>query len=249
MKKEDIVINGKIVFTNDHFTIIAGPCAVEDEGSLVQTAALLQKYDLKILRGGTNKLRTSPYSFQGLGENGVLLLSLVAKDHGLFSTTEITQISEIDFLYKHIDIFLVGTRNMYNYQLLKELSKQDKPVILKRGMCATIKEWILAAEYLIENGKKNIILCERGIRTFDDTLRNTFDLAAAVYTNMNTAYHVITDPSHATGNRELIEPLVRASKAAGISGVMLEIHPDPEKALSDGKQMINFQQFEKIMKI
>ncbi|MCL1827604.1 MAG: 3-deoxy-7-phosphoheptulonate synthase [Candidatus Cloacimonetes bacterium] len=245
--KEVINIGKMTIFSENSFNMIAGPCAIETEKSLRDTAAVLQNHRVKILRGGANKLRTSPYSYQGKGAEGIVWLSDIAREYELFSMTEITEVNEIDYLYKYIDIFLIGTRNMFNYTLLKELSKQDKPVILKRGMAATIKEWLLAAEYLSINGKKNIILCERGIRTFDDTLRNTFDLAAALYVLLQTPYFVITDPSHATGNRSLITPLVLASKAAGLSGAMIEIHPKPDEALSDGQQMLNFEEFEHLI--
>jgi len=247
-QKKNITISNTIVFSENEFRIIAGPCTVDDEKSLRATAELLKKNGIKIIRGGVNKLRTSPYSFQGYGIKAAKLLNRVAQDNELFTTTEITEINEIDYLYKYIDIFLVGTRNMFNYQLLKELSKQDKPIILKRGMSATVKEWLLAAEYLTQNGKRDILLCERGIRTFNDCLRNTFDLAAAIYVNQNTSYLVITDPSHATGINRLVEPLVLASKAAGLHGAMVEIHPFPKKSLSDSEQLLDFNMFDNMMK-
>jgi 3-deoxy-7-phosphoheptulonate synthase len=245
--KQDIIIDEKIIFKEDLFAVIAGPCAVEDEYSLREIAKLLKEYGVTMLRGGANKLRTSPHSFQGMGKKAVLLLSKVAKEYGLFSVTEVTSEKEIDFINKHIDIVLIGTRNMYNYPLLKEVGKLEKPIILKRGMSATVKEWLLAAEYLTQNGNQNIILCERGIRTFETVTRNTLDLASAVYVSKNTPYHVITDPSHATGNSNLVEPMVLASLACGVQGSMIEIHPTPHKALSDGEQMLNFKQFKHLL--
>ncbi|MCL2064640.1 MAG: bifunctional 3-deoxy-7-phosphoheptulonate synthase/chorismate mutase [Candidatus Cloacimonetes bacterium] len=245
--RKRISLNDTILFQENDFNIIAGPCAVESEDYLIKTAQLLVKHKIKMIRGGANKLRTSPYSFQGLGNEGISLLSKIAKEYYLFSVSEITSLQEIDLIEKHIDIVLLGTRNMHNYQLLKELGQVNKPVILKRGMAATVKEWLLAAEYIKLNGNPNIILCERGIRTFETCLRNTFDLASAVYVSQNYDYIVITDPSHATGNKNLVEAMTLASLVAKTQGAMIEIHPEPEKSLSDGEQMLNFQQFERLM--
>ena len=242
-----IIINNTTLFSDDDFTIIAGPCAVEDEDSLRQTALFLKNNGVKILRGGVNKLRTSPKSFQGNGEAAVHLLSKTAKEFNLFSATEIISETEIDFLNEHIDIFVVGTRNMYNYRLLKELGKIDKPIILKRGMCATIQEWVLAAEYISQNGNEKIILCERGIRTFENELRYTFDLAAAVYVKQRYPYYIITDPSHATGINSLVIPMAIASRAVSVHGVMIEIHPKPEISKSDAVQMLTFEEFQKFL--
>jgi 3-deoxy-7-phosphoheptulonate synthase len=244
----DVVIGDEVLFSTNDFTVIAGPCAVENEKDLRITAEILAKNNIRIMRGGVNKLRTSPYDFQGLGDEGIRLLSSTAKEYGLYSLTEITSLKEIDMIAQYIDILLVGTRNMYNYQLLKEIGGINKPVVLKRGMSATIKEWLLAAEYLKMSGCQDVILCERGIRTFESTLRNTFDLASAIYVSQHYEYHVITDPSHATGNAELIQPLVLASLVSGIQGTMIEIHPEPQRALSDGEQMLNFEQFEGVVK-
>ena len=246
-QKTDIVIGSDVLFKESGFSVIAGPCAVENEEYLIRTAETLVKHNVKLIRGGANKLRTSPYTFQGLGKEGISLLSKVAKDFSLYSVTEITSLTEIDLIDNHIDIVLVGTRNMHNYQLLKEVGKLNKPVILKRGMSATVKEWLLAAEYVGMCGNKQIILCERGIRTFDNCLRNTLDLASAVHVSRNYSYHVITDPSHATGNKDLVAPMVLASLAAGVQGVMIEIHPEPKRALSDGEQMLNFEEFDRLM--
>ena len=247
IEKKDIYCSKDIIFNENNFNIIAGPCAVENEKYLIQTAELLKKLDIKMIRGGANKLRTSPYSFQGIGVEAFRLLSQVSKEYGLLSVSEITSLREIDSLNEYIDIILVGTRNMFNYQLLKELGKLNKTVILKRGMSATVKEWVLAAEYVISNGNPNVILCERGIRTFETSSRNTFDLASAVLVNQNYSFQVISDPSHATGNKKLVSPMTLASLIAGLQGVMLEIHPEPHKALSDAEQMLDFQQFTELV--
>jgi 3-deoxy-7-phosphoheptulonate synthase len=247
MKKKNIVVKNETLFTEGKFGLIAGPCAIENEADLRQTAELLQKLGLKMLRGGVTKLRTSPHSFQGMGKPAFQLLSNVAKDYGLYSVTEITSTDEIDEINKHIDIVWIGTRNMYNYQLLKEVGKLDKPIILKRAISATIKEWLLAAEYIKLSGNTNIILCERGIRTFDHTMRYTLDLATAVYVSQTTEHHVIIDPSHATGKRELVTPMTLAGKAAGVSGAMIEIHPMPSQSQSDSEQMLGFEEFTELV--
>ena len=245
--KKDISLNGQVLFSEKGFSMIAGPCAVENEKDLVTTAELLIKNNVKMMRGGAYKLRTSPYDFQGLGDEGLQILSRVAKAHNLFSVTEIISLKEMDLFEKYIDIIIIGTRNMYNYQLLKEIGTTKKPVILKRGMSATVKEWLLAAEYIRMGGNDNLVFCERGIRAFDNSLRYTFDLATAVHVNNKYGFHVITDPSHATGNADLITPLVLASLVTGIQGCMIEIHPNPSKALSDGDQMIDFDRFDNLM--
>jgi len=247
IKRTPIIHKDQILFSDSSFTIIAGPCAVEDEDSLRKTANFLSENGIKMLRGGVNKLRTSPYAFQGLGREAVYLLSKVAKEYNLLSVAEITSESEIDFLTEYIDILVVGTRNMFNYRLLKELGKLRKPIILKRGMSATIQEWTYAAEYILLQGNENIILCERGIRTFEDTTRYTFDLAAAVYVLQNFPYYIITDPSHGTGIRSLVLPMAEASRAVSLHGVMIEIHPNPEISKCDAEQMLNFNDFVKLL--
>ena len=244
MAKQPIKIKDTPIFEQGGFSVIAGPCAIENKDHLVQTAELLSKLNVKMLRGGAYKLRTSPHSFQGIGKEAVILLSDIAKDYGLFSVTEIISLQDIDLIHKYIDIILVGTRNMYNYPLLKELGQVSCPIILKRGMCATVEEWLLAAEY-IDNDK--IILCERGIRTFETCTRNTLDLSSAVFVEKKSNFHVITDPSHATGNRDLVIPMALASKACGVQGVMVEIHPEPDKALSDAEQMLDFEMFKELI--
>jgi 3-deoxy-7-phosphoheptulonate synthase len=246
-QKSPIVIKNEILFSEDKFNIIAGPCAVEDEQSLLLTAGFLSLKGIRMIRGGARKLRTSPHSFQGMGEEGVSLLSSVAQGHGLYSVSEITSIRELDLFEKYIDIIVVGTRNMHNTELLIELGKIDKPIILKRGMSATVNEWLNAAEYIKLNGNDQIVLCERGIRTFETATRNTFDIACAVYVATKYDYLVITDPSHATGLSELVAPMTLASFAAGVQGAMIEIHPDPETALSDREQVLSFPDFSELL--
>jgi len=232
-----------MLFSEGVFAIIAGPCAVEDEQSLISTAELLVRHNVKMIRGGVNKMRTSPHTFQGLGEPAAKMLAKVAKQYGLYAVSEITCVNEIDLIEKYIDIAVVGTRNMQNTPLLKELGKLQKPVILKRGMASTVQEWLLAAEYVLFGGNERIILCERGIRTFEQCTRYTFDLASAVYASLHSPYFVIADPSHATGLAELVPPMVSASRAAGLAGCMIEVHPAPEQASCDGEQMLNFGEF------
>ena len=234
------------LFDKNIFSIIAGPCAIENEDYLYQTAEFLSKKNIRYIRGGAFKLRTSPNTFQGLGELGVKLLHQAANDFNLISISEITSIQEIELMNEYIDVLLVGTRNMYNYPLLKALSFIKKPVILKRGMSATVKEWLSAAEY-ISADNNSIILCERGIRTFETCTRNTLDLASAVWVQQNTNYSVFIDPSHATGDAKLIIPMALASLASGCSGLMIEIHPRPEKALSDKEQMLDFDEFSQLL--
>lgn len=231
----------------DNINIIAGPCAIESKESLEKIAVFLSEKNIKFLRGGAYKLRTSPKSFQGLGEYGVKLLNECAKKYNMYSVCEITCISQIDLMQKYIDVLLIGTRNMYNYPLLEEISKTDKPVILKRSMSATTNEWLLAAEYLKNRTKSNVILCERGIRTFETNTRNTLDLASAVWVKQNSDYPVIIDPSHATGNAGLVLPMSMAAIASGIDALMIEVHNDPTNALSDNYQMLDFKQFEDLL--
>lgn len=240
------ITNINNLFKENTFNIIAGPCAIETEKYLYKTAEFLHNNNIQFIRGGAYKLRTSPQSFQGLGEIGIHLLHDVANHFNLITVSEITSITEIEIMNNYIDVILVGTRNMYNYPLLKELSKLNKPIILKRGMSATVDEWLLAAKY-VSNIDTNIVLCERGIRTFETCTRNTLDLASAVWVQQNSIYNVIIDPSHATGDSNLIIPMSLAAFGSGCNGLMIEIHPSPKKALSDGKQMLNFSQFSELL--
>jgi 3-deoxy-7-phosphoheptulonate synthase len=225
-------------------TVIAGPCAVEDREAYLQLALLLKKAGVQILRGGLFKPRTSPYSFQGLGLEGLDIMMEARSITGMPIITEIMDARDLDFLYDKIDILQVGSRNMQNYTLLDELGKIDKPVMLKRGFSATIEEWLLAAEYILNGGNRNIILCERGIRTFETYTRNTVDLGAVALIKQLSHLPVIVDPSHATGKWKLVTPVARGAIAVGADGIMVEVHQDPDRALSDGKQSLTPERFE-----
>lgn len=232
----------------DEVVIIAGPCAVENENQIMKLAEIVKESGTKILRGGAFKPRTSPYSFQGLGEEGLKLLRKAGDEFGLAVITEIIEPSHFELIEKYTDIFQVGSRNMYNYPLLKVLGQSEKPVLLKRGMSATLEEWLMSAEYILSGGNPNVILCERGIRTFDSTLRNTFDISAIVSVKEKTHLPVCADPSHAVGYRDKIIPIARAAVAAGTDALMVEVHHDPENALSDGPQALLPEQFDDMMK-
>ncbi|MDD2619267.1 MAG: 3-deoxy-7-phosphoheptulonate synthase [Syntrophomonadaceae bacterium] len=224
-------------------TIIAGPCAVEDRDGYLKIASFLKSAGAHALRGGLFKPRTSPYSFKGLGRAGLDIMLEARQLTGLPLVTEIMDVRDLDFLYDNIDILQVGSRNMQNYSLLEELSKLDKPILLKRGLSATIEEWLLAAEYILAGGNKQVILCERGIRTFEPYMRNTVDIAAVALVKQLSHLPVIVDPSHATGHWKMVAPVARAAIAAGADGVMVEVHQDPDKALSDGKQSLTPESF------
>lgn len=218
--------------------MMSGPCSVENEEQIFRLAKIVADSGAKILRGGAFKPRTSPYTFQGLGEEGLKLMRAAADEYNLLVITEVMQNEQIDLIYKYADIFQVGARNMQNFSLLKELGKIDKPIMLKRGIAATIEEWLMSAEYILSGGNKDVILCERGIRTFENYTRNTFDLSAIPVVHKKSHLPVIADPSHATGLRDQVPPMARAAVAAGADGLMIEIHHDPEKALSDGPQAL-----------
>ncbi|WP_337866029.1 3-deoxy-7-phosphoheptulonate synthase [Ignavibacterium sp.] len=232
----------------DEIVVIAGPCSVESEHQIMKLAEIVKKSGAKILRGGAFKPRTSPYSFQGLGEEGLKLLRQAGDTSGLAVITEIIEPSHFELIEKYTDIFQVGSRNMYNYPLLKLLGTSKKPVMLKRGMSATIDEWLMSAEYILAGGNPNVIICERGIRTFDTTLRNTFDVSAIVSVKEKTHLPVCADPSHAIGYRDKIIPMARAAVAAGTDVLMVEVHHDPDNALSDGPQALLPKQFDEVMK-
>ena len=238
----DITIGG------DEIIIIAGPCAVENENQIMKLAEIVKESGAKILRGGAFKPRTSPYSFQGLGEEGLKLLRKAGDTFGLSVITEIIEPAHFELIERYTDIFQVGSRNMYNYPLLKLLGTSRKPVMLKRGMSATIEEWLMSAEYILAGGNPNVILCERGIRTFETTLRNTFDLSAILTVKDKTHLPVCADPSHAIGYRDKIIPMARAAVAAGTDALMVEVHHDPNNALSDGPQALLPEQFDEMMK-
>ncbi len=229
------------------FLVIAGPCAVESRDQLMRTAKFLKGIGVPVLRGGAYKPRTSPHSFQGLRESGLDLLDEVRRETGLLVVTEITSPEHVGIAVDRVDILQIGARNMQNFDLLNEVGRTRKPVILKRGLSATLEEWLASAEYILNNGNPNVILCERGIRTFETATRNTADLAVIPLVREMSHLPVIFDPSHATGKRKLVAPLALASVVAGAHGVMIEAHPDPEHALSDGPQSLHFKELEKLV--
>ena len=231
----------------NQLNMIAGPCAVESEEQIFSIAEFLASKKMKFIRGGAYKPRTSPYAFQGLGKKGLELLRKAADQFGLAVVTEVMDLSLLDEVYQYADILQVGTRNMHNYHFLRELGKIDKPVLLKRGMAARIEEWLMAAEYILLGGNEQVILCERGVRSFDTSTRNIMDLAAVSLVKELSHLPVIADPSQGTGRKNLIGPVSMAAVAAGTDGLMIEIHNQPEKALSDGEQSLNFKQFSEIL--
>ncbi|MFW5749230.1 MAG: 3-deoxy-7-phosphoheptulonate synthase [Halanaerobium sp.] len=228
-------------------TVMAGPCSVESREQIIETAKIVKAGGAKILRGGAFKPRTSPYSFQGLGEEGLKLMAEAREETGLKIVTELMDIEHIDVVCKYTDIIQIGARNMKNYSLLKEIGKLNKPVMLKRGMAATIKEWLLSAEYVMNNGNHDVILCERGVRTFGEETRNTMDLSSIPLVQQLSHLPVIADPSHGTGRWELVTPVARAAVAVGADGIMVEVHPDPQNALSDGPQSLKPKNFNLMM--
>jgi len=230
------------------FAVIAGPCAIESSDQINKSAAIVKKHGGIGLRGGAFKPRTSPYSFQGLEEEGLELMKQASQQHGLPCVTEVIDANHVDMMSQYIDAFQIGARNMQNFRLLKAVGQSDKPVILKRGMSATIEELLLAAEYIYNEGNKNIVICERGIRTFEKAIRNTLDLGAVAYIKTKSHLPVIVDPSHGTGIRELVSPMARAAAACGADGIIVEVHYDPQVALSDGMQSLDERDFEKLMR-
>ncbi|MFQ5933494.1 MAG: 3-deoxy-7-phosphoheptulonate synthase [Dehalococcoidia bacterium] len=228
--------------------IMAGPCAVESREQLLETAHVVKGAGAHILRGGAFKPRTSPYSFRGLGEAGLELLVQAREETGLPIITEVLTPQDVGLVSKYADILQVGARNMQNFILLDEVGKANKPVMLKRGFSATIEEWLLAAEYVLSHGNKGVILCERGIRTFETYTRNTLDLSAVPVIKKLSHLPIISDPSHATGKWYLVPPMALASVAAGADGVMVEVHPSPENALCDGAQALTFETFQRMMR-
>ena len=229
------------------FIVIAGPCAVESQAQMELILPFLQKESVFLVRGGLYKLRTNPRSFQGLREKGIELINTLKQKHSFQFVSEITDPRYIEPLSHVVDVFQVGTRNMYNYELLKELGSQKKPVLLKRAFSARVKEWLLAGEYILNQGNKNLILCERGIRTFETATRNTLDLSGALVAKKESGYPVIVDPSHGTGQANLVSDMALAVVGAGLDGLLLEVHPEPNKALSDREQALNFSQFQLLM--
>jgi len=230
------------------FIIMAGPCSVESEAQIVTTARAVKRAGAHVLRGGAYKPRTSPYAFQGMEEEGLKLLAKARKLTGLPVVTEVMNPSDVDLVAQYADILQIGARNVQNFPLLKAVGKIQKPVLLKRGMSATIEELLMSAEYILKEGNTNVILCERGIRTFETATRNTLDQSAVPILKKETHLPVIVDPSHATGHWELVEPMSRAAVAAGADGLMIEVHPDPSQAWSDGAQSLKPETFAALVK-
>jgi len=244
-KPEDTIVSvGGVEIGNGNMTLIAGPCAVESEDQAMTIARLVKAAGASIFRGGAFKPRTSPYSFQGLGEEGLKILARVREETGMPVVTEVMDEQTFGLVEQYADIVQIGTRNMQNYSLLKRAGKSPRPVFLKRGMAATIDEWFMAAEYIMEGGNHNVILCERGVRTFVHHSRNTLDISAIPYVRNESHLPIIVDPSHAAGRRDQVIPLSRAAVAGDAHGLMVEVHHQPEKALSDGAQSLYPEQFE-----
>ncbi|MDD2352353.1 MAG: 3-deoxy-7-phosphoheptulonate synthase [Candidatus Caldatribacteriota bacterium] len=241
IKINDVSIGGKEI------TLMAGPCAVENEEQIFDIAHRISNAGVKILRGGAFKPRTSPYSFQGLGEQGLKIMSEAARKYELLIVTEVMSIEQIEMVSNYADILQIGARNMQNFTLLKELGKIKKPVMLKRGLSSTIEELLLSAEYILSGGNKKVILCERGIRTFETYTRNTLDLSAIPAIKELSHLPIIVDPSHSTGRKELVQPMSKAAVAAGADGLVIEVHPNPEEALSDGAQSLDLDCFENLV--
>lgn len=227
--------------------VIAGPCSIESREQILSIAQKVKEAGGQFIRGGAFKPRTSPYSFQGLGEEGLKYLAEAGEKCDLITVTEVMDSTDIQLVSDYADVLQVGTRNMFNYSLLTKLGDTRKPILLKRGFMATIEEWLLAAEYILKGGNENILLCERGLRTIEKYTRNTLDIASIPIIAKMKGYPVIVDPSHAAGRSDIIIPLSRASIAAGCDGLMIEVHPNPQKAFSDGMQSLNYEQFSQAM--
>jgi 3-deoxy-7-phosphoheptulonate synthase len=247
-KQESTVVTiGDIRIGGDEVIVMAGPCSAENEQQVRSTAAAVRRAGAKIFRGGAFKPRSSPYSFQGLGEEGLRLLRDAAQAENMALVTEVMDLSQIELIERYTDIFQVGARNMQNFTLLRELGHTRKPVLLKRGISATIEEWLLSAEYVLSGGNTDVILCERGIRTFETATRNTFDISAIPVVKKLSHLPVIADPSHGAGRRDMVAPMARAAVAAGADGLIIEVHCEPDRALSDGAQSMYPAQFDRLM--
>lgn len=241
-----IIKVGNVSIGGDELVIMSGPCAVENEDQVMETAKAIKKAGAQILRGGAYKPRTSPYAFQGLEEDGLKLMKEAKDETGLAIVCEVTSLAAIEAAVKYVDMLQIGARNMQNFYLLKEAGKTGLPVLLKRGLSATIDEWLNASEYIIAEGNPNVVLCERGIRTFETATRNTLDISAVPVVKHKSHLPIIVDPSHATGVRKYVRPLAMSAIAAGADGLMIETHPNPACALSDGPQSLTFPQFEEL---
>ncbi|UCG82964.1 MAG: 3-deoxy-7-phosphoheptulonate synthase [Dehalococcoidia bacterium] len=247
-KPEDTIITvGDVQIGSGELTIIAGPCAVETEQQVLDTARAVKAAGANILRGGAFKPSTSPYQFRGLGKQGLEILALARAETGLPFITEVLTPHDVELVVQYADILQIGARNMQNFNLLDEVGKSRKPVMLKRGMSATIQEWLLSAEYILSQGNRQLFLCERGIRTFETYTRNTLDISAIPVIKKLSHLPIIGDPSHGTGKWYLVAPLALAAVAAGADGIMIEVHPNPDQALKDGAQSLTFKNFEQMM--
>ena len=247
-RPENTVITiGDLRIGGDEVVVMAGPCSAETEEQVEATAAAVKKAGAKVLRGGAFKPRSSPYSFQGLGEEGLRMLRGAADRHNMKLVSEVMDISQLELIEKYSDILQVGARNMQNFTLLRELGRARRPVLLKRGISATIEEWLLSAEYILAGGNMNVMLCERGIRTFESYTRNTLDISAIPVVQQLSHLPVLADPSHGTGRRDKVTPMARAAVAAGADGLIIEVHNDPDHALSDGAQSLFPSQFDRLM--
>lgn len=235
-----IDLGDEVKIGGGHFALMAGPCSIEGEENILDTIRFLKANNIKIMRGGVYKPRSSPYSFRGLGIEGLKLWHQLAKEHGIKIITEVMQVSQIEEMYDYVDIYQVGARNTQNFNLLDELGKVDKPVMIKRGISGTIDELLYSAEYVFAGGNERLLLCERGIRTYEKASRNTFDINAIPILKEKTHLPVIADPSHGIGIRDYVPPIAMASTVAGADGVIFETHCNPEKAFSDGKQTLDF---------
>ncbi len=238
---------GPLSLKPDGFYVIAGPCSIESPAQFKETAQFVKEFGASILRGGVFKMRTNPDSFQGVGLEALSWIRDIKNELRMPLMSEITDPRQLPAMLESLDAFQVGSRNMYNYELLKDLGKQNKPVLLKRGFSALIDEWTKAAQYIVQGGNQSVMLCERGIRTFETKMRNTLDLASVAYLKAHESYPIIVDPSHGTGAPELIAPMACAAIAAGANGIMVEVHPEPSRALSDGFQALNFEAFKNLM--
>ncbi len=247
-RREDTTIDvGGCTIGGKEVIVMAGPCTIENEPQLFETARAVARAGAKVLRGGAYKPRTSPYSFQGMGVEGLKLLKAAGREFGLATISEVMEISQIEAMLDHVDILQIGARNMQNFNLLAAVGQVRKPILLKRGMSATVQEWLLASEYIMSGGNYQVILCERGIRTFETYTRNTLDISAIPAVHKLSHLPIIVDPSHATGRRDKVMPMARASVAAGADGLLIEVHVEPDKALCDGPQSLYPEQFDTLM--
>lgn len=246
--QDSTILAGSASIGPNTLTIMAGPCAIESEEQLVSTAKAVKAAGATMLRGGAYKPRTSPYAFQGLEEEGLKYMQIAKQETGLSTICEVTSLPALETAIKYVDMLQIGARNMQNFSLLKEVGRSKLPVLLKRGLSATIDEWLNAAEYIIAEGNPNVVLCERGIRTFETATRNTLDISAVPVVHSKSHLPILVDPSHATGVRNYVLPLSKCAIASGADGLMIEVHPNPPCALSDGPQSLTFEQFDELCK-